>query len=94
MPDERQFPIMASYRRAYPDLPRSIPWRLLAPHEAQAKRNHGGQDLETLARRGGLDPVEMIAVLDDLPWDPKWTDNVTRLSDCVERLVWIGTRTP
>jgi hypothetical protein len=42
--------------------PRSVPWELLAPHEDQAIRNHH-QDLENLARRGGLSPAEMVAVL-------------------------------
>lgn len=60
---ERAFPVLG--HRCYPAAPISIPWRLLTPHEAQAKRNHGGQDLETLARRGGLSPGELVAVLED-----------------------------
>jgi len=52
-------------RRQWPDYPRSIAWELVAPHEAQAKLNHGDQDLETLARRGGLHPGELIDVLHD-----------------------------
>lgn len=42
----------------------AIPWHLIAPHEAQAQRNHG-QTLERLAQRGGLDPIEAMCVLED-----------------------------
>ncbi|WP_211099537.1 hypothetical protein [Azospirillum agricola] len=38
-----------------PGTPASVPWSLLAPHEAQAER-------------GGLSPAEMVAVLEDRPW--------------------------
>jgi hypothetical protein len=65
---ERMFPIQMGRREweSHPDCPRGIPWRLVAPHEARALRNHD-QDLMTLARRGGLDPVEMQSVLLDCP---------------------------
>lgn len=46
----------------------AIPWVLLAPHERQARSNHGGQSLERLADRGGLSPCEALAVLEDRPW--------------------------
>ena len=49
-----------------------VPWEMLAPHEAQAQRNHGGQSLERLSERGGLDPAEMLAILDDKPWGPEY----------------------
>lgn len=45
----------------------SIPWAMIAPHEAQAKTNHD-QSLERLAERGGLSPGEAVAVLDGLRW--------------------------
>lgn len=51
----RRFPIM--------DAGFSIPWTMIAPFEQQARRNHD-QSLERLAERGGLDPVEALAVLD------------------------------
>lgn len=51
----------------FPDCPASVPWDLVAPHEAQAQRNHG-QSLVTLARRGGLAPDELFAVMHDQPW--------------------------
>ncbi|GEM_PF-5355216 len=44
-----------------------IPWELIAPHERQAQINHG-QSLERLNGRGGLNPEEMVAVLEDRPW--------------------------
>lgn len=43
-------------------VPREIPWEIVAPHEAQAKRNHD-QTLERLAERGGLGVAELLAVL-------------------------------
>lgn len=39
-----------------------VPWDLIASHRAQCLRNHA-QSPETLARRGGLDPTEMLAVI-------------------------------
>jgi hypothetical protein len=36
---------------------------MLTPYESQALNNHS-QTLECLAERGGLDPVEIIAILD------------------------------
>ncbi len=44
----------------------SIPWSMIAPHEHQALANHS-QTLECLARRGGLDPTEALAVIEDRP---------------------------
>ena len=48
----------------------SVPWSLMAPHEAQAKRNHGGQSLARLAERQGLSAGEALAVVLDRPWEP------------------------
>jgi len=42
----------------------SILWSVIAPHEDQARRNHG-QTLARLAERGGLDPIEALAVIED-----------------------------
>lgn len=49
---------------------RGIPLDMIAAHEEQAKRNHGGQNLAGLSRRGGLSPCEAIAVLEDRSWTP------------------------
>jgi len=45
----------------------TVPWAFLAPHEAQAIKNHD-QDLATLARRGGLGVKEMLAVVEDMSY--------------------------
>ena len=54
---EREFPILTNPKEY-------IPWDAIAPHEAQALRNHH-QTLERLAERGGLSWVEAYAVLTD-----------------------------
>ena len=56
----RRFPILGHGEM-------SIAWDVVAPHETQAKANHY-QSLEKLASRGGLDPSELVAVLEDRPW--------------------------
>jgi hypothetical protein len=64
-----RFPVLWQGDRGYIaklkalDCPRSVPWELVAPHEAQAKRNHD-QTLKRLAQCGGLAPEELAAVLD------------------------------
>lgn len=45
--------------------PTSVPWSLVEAHESQARENHD-QTLEMLARRGGLDPSELLAVLSNM----------------------------
>jgi hypothetical protein len=72
----------------------SIPWEMIAPHEAQALKNHG-QTLERLNQRSGLDQGEALATLDGKGlWDVQrtreearaelqrrldaWNDNVLR----------------
>lgn len=59
----RDFPIMDSM------LMDSVPWDFIAPHEAQAQRNHG-QSLKRLAERGGLSACEALAVAEGRPWHP------------------------
>ena len=61
------FPVLDDYRGSR--LKRFVPWSLVAPHEAQAMRNHGGQDLKRLAERGGLAPSELVAVIEDRPFE-------------------------
>ncbi len=46
------------------DCPRYVPWAFVAPHEWRADRNHR-QSLGQLNRRGGLDPCELLAVLEN-----------------------------
>ncbi len=45
----------------------AIPWSLITPHEKQAKSNHD-QSLKRIAERGGLDPLEAVAVIEDKSW--------------------------
>lgn len=57
------------HRAGLPDrCPVSIPWKMIEPHEAQARVNHG-QSLARLHQRGGLSPRELYAVLLDRPFD-------------------------
>jgi hypothetical protein len=65
----KRFPILLNERerREWPDCPTSVPWALVAGCEDRAFKNHG-QDLATLARRGGLHPLELQAVLEDRAW--------------------------
>jgi hypothetical protein len=57
---EPMFPIMGD------TMIKALPWSVLRPHEAQAKKNHGGQSLERLAHRGGLGIEEAYCVLKDM----------------------------
>ena len=43
----------------------SVPWAYMAPHEAQARKNHG-QTLEGLAKRGGLGCAEAWVIVHGL----------------------------
>lgn len=55
-------------RRTPDGVPFEIPWEFIAPHDWQARRNHGGQTLARLSERGGLALSEVIAVLEGRPW--------------------------
>lgn len=82
----RQFPIQGTWSRArHKSIPAmNIPWDMIAPHEAQALYNHAGQNLETLARRGGLSHCEAIAVLEDRNWQEMDIDgSVLKLTEMV-----------
>lgn len=46
----------------------SVPWKMVAPFEDAAKRNHGGQSLKTLHSRGGLSPREFRSVMTGVNW--------------------------
>ncbi len=89
MGSERMFPVLMNmHRREWLALgcPEAVPWSLLAPHEARAMRNHGRQSLETLSRRGGLDPTEMVAVIENREWHPmSLVAAVARLKGAMER---------
>jgi hypothetical protein len=70
--DERQFPVLWNYeeRKTAPRLA-SVPWAFLAPHEPQARANHG-QTLERLAARGGLGVSEMLDIVRGQRWSTNW----------------------
>lgn len=61
MPVRDVMPVMSSKHL------KQIPMDMIAPFEAQAKRNHG-QSLDRLAERGGMCPAEILAVMDGLGW--------------------------
>jgi hypothetical protein len=61
--DERQFPLLGD-RLQYQNLPRSVPWAMIAPHGDQVYRDHG-QRLDAQAARGGLNCCELLWVLTD-----------------------------
>lgn len=55
-----------------------IPYNIIAPHEAQAMRNHS-QTLQRLAERGGLGWMEILAVLNDKTWkEMGWKEMLPR----------------
>lgn len=88
----RQFPIQGQPsgvpRHHWPA--RTIPWSLIAPHEARAKRNHD-QDLETLARRGGLGYDEALWMLLDTDLRDRlhYEDAPTRLNDLIRPMTCV-----
>ena len=54
-----------------------IPYNIIAPHEAQALRNHD-QTLQRLAERGGLGWTEILAVLRNKTWkEMGWSDLIS-----------------
>ena len=64
-----RFPVLVGLcTKPLPGQPKTVPWALVAPHEAQARRNHD-QTLRRLAERGGLSPDELVAVLEDRRWE-------------------------
>lgn len=67
-----QFPILQYWRhkrdlRYFKPPFLTVPWELISDHTEQCFRNHS-QSPETLARRGGLDPSEMLAIIHDEPY--------------------------
>lgn len=56
---DKRFPILNSNPKEY------IPWEIIQKHEKQALKNHGGESLEILAKRGGLSWYEAQCVLSD-----------------------------
>ena len=68
----------------------SIPWDMIAPHEAQARTNHCGQSLEQLASLSGLSAKEALAVLENRsPFESKMDADVADHQLCLKALQWI-----
>lgn len=65
---DRMFPIQDA---------EAIPWAVIAPCERQCQRNHGGQTLEEIAKRGGLGAAEACDILLGLRW------STTRPADAI-----------
>lgn len=87
----RGFPVLYNLSdRARPEWPRSVPWDFLAPHEAQAQKNHS-QTLKRLSERGGLCPREILSVLDGKSWsayvDMPMADAVAQLEERLQ--IWL-----
>lgn len=83
---ERTFQIMRLYpERNYPKQINSIPWSLIEPHGEQAKINHQ-QSLERLNQRGGLSPMEAVAVLEDADYRKRWPEKVDRDAQASEAI--------
>ena len=63
------FPLMldTKVKKKYTFWPTHIPWALLMPHESQAIANHS-QTLLRLAQRGGLCPIEALAIMECRRW--------------------------
>lgn len=67
------FPIQKEWpERFFPPQLAAIPWALIARHEAQALKNHGGQSLIRLAERLGLSAEEAVAVIEDKDYCARW----------------------
>lgn len=78
----KQFPILIDFRGTPGPCPSSIPWEAIAPYDAQAQINHGGQSLERLAERGGLSAAEAFLVMHGRKWDYKQDVQQLRIEAC------------
>lgn len=68
-----EFPIQIEFpEKRFPPQLRSIPLGLIAPHEAQALKNHGDQNLLRLAQRHGLSAQEAVAIIEDKKYCDRW----------------------
>lgn len=85
----KMFPVLTDYqeRKAYPDVPRRVPWELVALHVQQILENHDGQTLERLAQRGGLSPIEIWAAANGI--NPFRSKNQSKLPTTQQAIVWL-----
>jgi len=85
--EERRFPIIRTFHSEGAPQPEWVPWKILKAHEDQAIKNHD-QTLEQLAARGGLDPCEVVAILDGMSFRDRWPtlDGRKAMAMAIERL--------
>lgn len=74
----KMFPILRSWTskletRDYQPPFTSVPFDLVEEHQEQFQSNHS-QSPKELASRGGLDPAELAAVLENRMWSPMGLD--------------------
>lgn len=83
MSDKEMMPVLAyaDERRAFPNLPRSVPMEWLS--EDMAMYNHS-QTLKRLKERGGLSPQELWANIEN---KSIWVKDMPSAADCVIYLI-------
>lgn len=81
-------PVGGDYRLRLPTL--QVPWKMIAPHNAQAVINHI-QTLVVLRSKGGLEASEAIAILEDRKWFPMDPENAYSIvKERIEK--WIASQ--
>jgi len=80
----KTFPVLN--HENYANCPPSIPWSLIEPHAKQAEKVHS-QTLDELARRGGLAPDELVAVLSDKNFYEYWQSVPNKNALAVMKLI-------
>jgi hypothetical protein len=65
--------------------------RIVEPHRHQAMVNHR-RTLEEIAERGGLDPIELVAVLENRP--ARWMGQIEAVDRLLELLRGRGRHDP
>lgn len=84
----KRFPIIRTWHSEGAPQPEWIPWELLAPHEAQAIKNHD-QTLEQLAKRGGLDVCEAVAIIEGKKFHERWAGSKNNGRDKTQEAIGI-----
>lgn len=77
------WPISPAYKKL--GCPKTLPWAFIEPHERQAYINHG-QTLQRLNERGGLDVVELRAVLEGKSWRDVSKDETSAIQKLISLL--------
>lgn len=66
---------------------KSIPMALLQPYEEQTLRNHS-QSLQRLAERGGMDPCEILGIVQGL----RWSQLKPHPDDEANLIAWVASK--